>query len=215
LPLAAAHALRGGGSLAKVTEPLSGERLRAVRALIPQVAVFGCAAGGRIISGALQVGKLIPVFAETEHLTGQPGPDMFSATQLETYTRVDEITELVSDPARMPTDEQGRVDLGAMTEPPKDGTSMLFRIETLPAGTRFTSWIHLRPTTAAAAAFFTDVLSEFSQHGRIGGRGAIGHGQVRAEWTRTDHHGPAPAVDWRAQLLERRDEALAAIATLT
>ena len=64
LPLSAAHALRGGGSLAKTTgEPLSGRRLHTLRELIPQVGVFGCAAGGRIIDGCLQVGKVVPHLA--------------------------------------------------------------------------------------------------------------------------------------------------------
>jgi len=218
LPLAAAHALRGGGSLAKVSgEPLSGDRLRRVRALVPQVAVFGCAAGGRIISGALQVGKLIPHLAETEHLTGQPGPAMFTATQLETYTRADELTELATDPAVMPVDELGRADLSALADAATfDGrsSSMLFRVETLPAGTRLSSWLHLRPTTAVAAAFFADVVAEFTAHGHVGGRIAIGHGRVKADWTRTDHGDP-PQVDWRAELLKHRDDVLDAIATLT
>lgn len=42
LPLAAAHALRGGGSLPKTSgQPLSGRRLADLRALVPHVGVFG------------------------------------------------------------------------------------------------------------------------------------------------------------------------------
>jgi len=60
LPLAAAHALRGGGALAKTAgEPLSGARLTALRELIPQIGVFGCAAGGRIILAALEPARIM------------------------------------------------------------------------------------------------------------------------------------------------------------
>jgi hypothetical protein len=57
IPLAAAHALRGGGALARTAaEPLSGQRLRQLRDLVPQLGVFGCAGGGRIIDGCAQIG---------------------------------------------------------------------------------------------------------------------------------------------------------------
>lgn len=89
---AAAHALRGGGALAKTSsEPLSGSRLATLRALVPQIAVFGTAGGGTIIDGALDVGKITPHLAETAHITGAPSTrSAFSATQLERYTRHDD-----------------------------------------------------------------------------------------------------------------------------
>ena len=91
LPLSVAHALRGGGSLAKTSgEPLSGQRLHDLRARIPHIGVFGCAAGGRIIDGCLQVGKVIPHLAETAHIL-TPAPttalSAFSTAQIETYMR--------------------------------------------------------------------------------------------------------------------------------
>jgi len=68
---AAAHALRGGGSLAKTShEPLSGNRLQRLRELVPQIGVFGGAGGGTIINGALDVGKVVPHLSETVHITG-------------------------------------------------------------------------------------------------------------------------------------------------
>lgn len=232
IPLAAAHALRGGGALAKVSgEPLSGARLATVRALVPVIAVFGAAAGGRVIDGALSVGRLMPHLAQTEHVTGNPGPDAFTATQLETYTRLGEATTTgFAAATTTPLDQNGRVDLPALTAETGDLTSvgaagggdgakgggpMLFRVETFPAGTRFASWIRLEHPTPVMAAFTADVLAEFAAAGTLGGRGGVGHGQVRAHWTRTDHPAAPPAVDWRAQLASRREEALAAIAALT
>lgn len=97
LPLAAAHALRAGGSLAKTgKEPLSGRRLATLRSLVPHIGVFGCAGGGRIIDGCLQVGKVIPHLVETTHLITPAPPagrhlaTAFEATQIETYVRQDD-----------------------------------------------------------------------------------------------------------------------------
>jgi hypothetical protein len=221
LTLAAAHALRGGGSLAKVTrEPLSGARLQHLRALLPQLAVFGAAAGGRVISGCLQVGRLIPHLAETEHLTGHPGPSLFAATQLETYTRVDETADAAFT-AMTPT-----LDLAADTthtepETPPSVTSagrtgpLVFSVETFPAGTRFACWVRIERATDLQVAFLTDVLDVFARHGTVGGRGSIGHGQVSVDWDRVEHPRPAAPVDWRAHLHRNRAEALTAIGQLT
>jgi CRISPR type IV-associated protein Csf2 len=90
LPLSVAHALRGGGALAKTPgTPLSGRRLAALRDLVPHVGVFGCAGGGRIVDGCLQVGKVMPFLAETAHILGDDHGQLpsFDSTQLETQQR--------------------------------------------------------------------------------------------------------------------------------
>lgn len=227
IPLAAAHILRGGGSLTKVSgEPLTGRRLRDLRALIPNIGIFGAAAGGRIIDGNLHVGRLIPHLTETEHLTGHPGPTMLTATQLESYTRTREADTagFHAATAPVPLAPGGRPDLDQLptaaledsTDPTDPiSTPMLFRIETFPAGTRFASWIRLERASDLQVAFFADVLTDFLTHGRIGGRAGIGHGVITADLTRTDHPHPATPVDWRTHLSEHRDEALAALKALT
>src|ERR1035437_5897472 len=92
---AAAHALRGGGSLAKTAgEPLSGNRLQTLRNLVPQVGVFGAAGGGCIIDGALDVRTRrprVPHFTGPTHLPGSLAHrPACEATQLESYTRQDD-----------------------------------------------------------------------------------------------------------------------------
>lgn len=106
---AAAHALRGGGALAKTSsEPLSGSRLATLRALVPQISVFGTAGGGTIIDGALDVGKITPHLAETTHITGVPSTrSAFSATQLEHYTRHDDTHTHAAAPLHWPTNATG------------------------------------------------------------------------------------------------------------
>lgn len=206
LPIAAAHALRGGGALAKTSaEPLSGSRLATLRELIPQIGIFGAAGGGRIIDGALQVGKLIPHVTETNHITGAAASrSAFEATQVETYTRQD--GSLDHDFPETTNAGPTRDNLAAQ--------QMIYRVETFPAGTVFHTWIRLNRATDLEHAFFTDLLAAFSENGYVGGRGAVGHGNVRLDLTTTSTSTPGP-VDWRRHLSDRRDQALQALTALT
>ena len=211
---AAAHALRGGGALAKTSaEPLSGSRLATVRALVPQVAVFGAAGGGTIIDGALAVGKVIPHVAETNRITGAGATrSAFSATQLEAYTHA-RSGESHDDPATAEEVEPGGVAAGGeATGRARGSGQMLFHVETFPAGTTFSTHITLRRPTELELAFFTEVLATWCADARLGGRLGVGHGRVAAHL----EPDPAPRVslDWRAHLSQRREQVLDAIASL-
>lgn len=216
LPLVAIDVLRSGGSLAKASgQPLTGGRLRDARHLVPPLALFGAATGGRAIEGSLQVGKLLPLLAETSHLTGviENVPDVFGATQLETYTRQDDAGTPQSAAlmtSRVPLTDTGEPDHAAL-----EATSSfaLFRIETFPAGSRFTGWIKANHITAMQLAFLLDLLDRFTTHGRVGGRAGIGHGRLS-----TDLHCqselPAQLPDWRAELTTHREDALTVLRSL-
>ena len=214
---AAAHALRGGGSLAKSSrEPLSGSRLKNLRDLVPQIGVFGAAGGGAIINGALDVGKVVPQVSETRHITGvDTDRSAFTATQLERYTRQDDtdghdfagVAVLGDAGIELHFDDQGRPD------PVLRGSNqMLFHLETFPAGTVFSTWLRLRRPSPLEAAFFVDVLQAFVDEGRLGGRVGIGHGMVRT--VVAADHPPAEHVDWRGFVTERRSEILSALGGL-
>lgn len=214
---AAAHALRGGGSLAKTgAEPLTGGRLQTLRALVPQIGVFGAAGGGTIIGGALDVGKVLPAVAETSHITGvATDRSAFTATQLESYTRQSDTDAhdfsdvlQVDATARLKIDETGEPEL--VNDP---GGQMLFHIETFPAGTVFTTWLRLRRPSPLEAAFFREVLDHYRTEGRLGGRVAIGHGRVSVDLRGS--HDTDPTVDWRSTVLANRDEALQALESLS
>jgi len=215
---AAAHALRGGGSLAKTShEPLSGSRLARLRQLVPQIGVFGAAGGGTIIDGALAVGKVVPHVVETNHITGADATlSAFSATQIEAYTRQDDAgshgftataptATLLFDPDG---DPQPAIKAAASQQ-------MRFNIETFPVGTVFSTWLRLHRPSPLELAFFLDVLRAFTGDARLGGRVAIGHGQVRVALAPT----PSPEFrglpDWRADVAAHTDEALEALAGLT
>lgn len=215
LPLAAAHALRSGGSLAKASaEPLSGQRLHQLRRLVPQIGVFGAAAGGRIIDGCLQVGKVLPHVAECAHLipAARGGPPAFTATQIETFIRQDDsdshgFAGALAGPGAV---------AGAGPEPAAGpGLLMMYRIETFPAGAVFSSWLQLTRATPLEVAFFTDVLRAFSDDGRLGGRAATGHGKVICDLHVTVRAGGTVPADWRGHLTAHRAEALAALRALT
>lgn len=201
LSAATAHALRGGGTLAKVNgEPLSGSRLATLRRLVPQIGIFGAAGGGRIIDGCLQVGKVVPHLRETRRITGiDSNRSAFDAVQIETYTRVD--------------DAMGHSFVAVDHDTDQDPASqqMFYRIETYPAGTTFSTWLSLTRPTDIELAYFADILDTFTTSGALGGRKAIGLGRVRPDLTCTT---TIPDIDWRAQVAASRDEALAALQEL-
>ena len=212
---AAAHALRGGGSLAKTShEPLSGNRLQTLRALVPQIGVFGAAGGGTIINGALDVGKVVPHVSETRHITGvDTDRSAFTATQLESYTRQDDgdghdfASVIEGQHAELVFNESGR------PEPVLHGSNqMLFHLETFPAGTVFSTWLKLRRPSDLELAFFRDVLAAFVADGRLGGRVGIGHGMVQVD-LHADQEEDA-GLDWRGFVAERREEILTALGAL-
>lgn len=212
LSLPVAHALRGGGSLTKTAgTPLSGQRLQQLRILVPLIGVFGCAGGGRIIDGALKVGKVVPHFAETAHLVPDikdSGTPAFRSTQLETYTRQDDssdhsfatVTAVKIDPEGFP--EQETSDTQQL---------MLYRIETFPAGTIFSTWIQLDRASDLEISFFKEVLEAFATRGHIGGRNGRGMGQVTSTLEPAVLSGSTDETSWRWYVAHHREEAMAAL----
>lgn len=211
LSLSAAHALRGGGALAKCQGPaLTGIRLSTVRELIPLVGVFGTAAGGTIVDGCLQVGKALPVVSELAALLppwpgGSQRPSLYDLVQVENYARHDDV------------DRHGFLDrcTAAPEQGPADSRQMQFGVETLAAGTRLVSWMQLSWATPMEISFFTEVLRVFAARGRVGGRIAAGHGQVAVSLHRQVLAGQDQPVQWRAMLAARHADAIEALTWLT
>ncbi|MDY6870909.1 MAG: RAMP superfamily CRISPR-associated protein [Actinomycetota bacterium] len=208
LPVPAAHLLTNGGRLAKSARPLTDEEERLLKALIPQIAVFGGAASGRIMSGLLTVGKVLPEIAELAHLLPRPPR---SATLPAVLGVAEESFTHLSD-HRTTTSCSPSVDLDEKSSP-----LGRFGVETLPAGTRLQTWVRLDNATAMQAAFLRDVLAEFAVRGHLGGRIAAGHGQVVATVTATALRGHMPEedTDWSAELAASRQEAIAALHQLS
>lgn len=244
LPVPAAHLLTNGGRLAKSARPISDEAERQLKTLLPQVAIFGGAASGRIMSGLLTVGKVLPEVAELVHILPRPphqgaAPPAVLSVAEESFTHLDDHRR-PPPPADMDTTAGPPVDLDDpatnTTTPPQQSsrddrpptrtrterrtkTSPLGRygIETLPAGTRLQTWAQLTNATDFEIAYFTSILAEFSTRGHLGGRIASGHGQLRAATTPTvlrGHHHPAD-TDWATPLAQHREQAIAALTDLT
>jgi RAMP superfamily len=208
LPIPAAHLLTNGGRLAKSARPLTDEQERRLKTLLPQIAVFGGAASGRIMSGLLTVGKVLPEVAELAHILPRPPqsttlPAVLGVAE-ESFSHLSDHRTTTAEPPHADFDENSSP-LGR------------FGVETLPAGTRLQTWVRLTNATAMQVAFLRDVLADFAGHGHLGGRIAAGHGQVTATITATALRGQLPddAADWIADLSAHGDDAIAALAQLS
>jgi hypothetical protein len=208
LPIPAAHLLTNGGRLAKSARPLTDEEERRLKTLLPQIAVFGGAASGRIMSGLLTVGKVLPEFAELAHILPRP-------PRVDLRPHIDGVAEEsfshLSD-HRTTSDQPPYTDLDENSSP-----LGRFGVETLPAGTRLQTWVRLTNATAIQAAFVRDVLGAFANHGHLGGRVAAGHGRITATVTANPLRGHLPdeRTDWAAELAAHRDDAITALSKLT
>ncbi|AYE99532.1 hypothetical protein C0J29_31700 (plasmid) [Mycobacterium paragordonae] len=212
LPVPAAHLLSNGGRLAKARDakgrtPFTDEQERRLKDLIPHIAVFGGAASGRIMSGLLMVGKVLPEVSELAHIlplppANPPSPAMLALGE-EFFTHLNDHRRSIQHP---PGPDPDRT------------TSPLGRYsgETLRAGTHLQTFIRINNATPIQLAFLRTVLDDFSANGHLGGRTAAGYGRISATSTMTVIRGADDTgADWASQLAERRDEALAALTQLT
>ena len=208
LPIPAAHLLTNGGRLAKSARPLTDEGERQLKALLPQVAVFGGAASGRILSGLLTVGKVLPEVAELAHILPRspltaPLPAVLGVAE-ESFSHLSDHRPTIGEPPQIDLDDDSSP-LGR------------FGVETLPAGSRLQTWVRITNATDLQTAFLHDVLTTFAERGHLGGRTAAGHGRVIATLNATVLRGqlPDPGTDWAAELAAHRDDAIAALTQLT
>ncbi|MFH5211732.1 RAMP superfamily CRISPR-associated protein [Antrihabitans spumae] len=214
ISLSAAHALRNGGSLTKVSgDGLTGRRRQQLRELVPPIAVFGGNGGGQPpIDGCLKVGKVVPRIRETESIVTRPFPgpllSCFEIFSLESYSRFDDtVTREFPEPIAVPDEKKAQS---------MDSMLMRFEVETLPAGTHFETFLRMDRATPIEVSFFGDVWERFARDGSLGGRSSIGHGRVRVESQRVVLAGREPEpVDWRAELGPRRDDVITALGWLT
>lgn len=209
LPVPAAHLLTNGGRLSKSARPFTDEDERHLKALLPQIAVFGGAASGRIMSGLLTVGKVVPEVQETVHiLPRRPRTTALSSV----FTFAEESFSHLSD-HRPNTAAAPRTDSDEKTSP-----LGRFGVETLPAGTVLQTWVRLANATTHQVAFLHDVLSAFASRGHLGGRIASGHGSVTAVFSNIEvERGQLPdgTVDWQSELKAHRAEAITALSKIT
>lgn len=186
LPLSAFYFLFSGGALSSTGEAgINVDRFRKIAETIPLIALFGGAIGNQIMNGKLKVGKLIPICKETLHLLpetyrNEEAESIWDYCQTEMYTRRDDEK---NDKVRGMIDEGVRALLsGGMAKvditKAASAQQMMYRNETLAAGTQFYWKVTLEDATEVEFEAFLVTLAVFSKAPFIGGRSAVGHGEI-------------------------------------
>lgn len=160
----AVRIISSGGALRQETG-LPPDQTRVV-VDIPHLHLFGFSGLGNIHAGSLIVSKLLPVCAETAHVTGVDTPVRAAKLLgLEQFTRHDHspVTPDAPDAAADATTSQ-----------------MIYQVETLAVGTRLVGRLGLRPWATAADYGWLHATLRSWQHagGHLGGRSATGHGRL-------------------------------------
>lgn len=203
---AAAHLLRNGGFLRKSTREMTPEQERELKALVPLIGLFGGAANARVMSGKLVVSKVVPVTADTLHLlTTAPADGPIPAS---VHTILGQESTSHSNDLSAAATVDGETGEGY--------SPIRLDTETLIAGTRLSGQIRLTHASPVEYALLADILEHFATRGHLGGRTAAGHGRIHATLTPTITVGSVPNdVGWRAIVADGRDDAIAALNTLT
>lgn len=186
LPLSAFYFLFSGGALSSTGESgINVEKFRKMKELIPLIGLFGGAIGNAIMPGKLKIGKLIPICKETLHLLpekyrNENAESIWEYCQTEMYTRKDDEK---NDRVRGMIDTSVRELLTsgkAKAEITKASTAqqMMYRVESLAAGTQFYWKVILEDATEIEFEAFVNALMVFSKAPYIGGRSAVGHGEI-------------------------------------
>lgn len=193
LPLNAFYFLFSGGALTSTGDQgVNIEKFRSMRETIPLIGLFGGAVGNIIMPGKMKIGKLIPVCNETAHLVPErflpeTTQTIWEYCQTEMYTRRDDekndrVRMLISKPAIGDGGEQ----LPAEKKAPQQ---MKYDVETLAAGTQFYWKVVLEDVSDVEFEAFLATVIEFSKSPNIGGKGAVGHGEISIKldnWVEVD-----------------------------
>lgn len=186
LPLPAFYFLFSGGALTSTgDEGINIDKFRKMREMIPLIGIFGGAIGNAIMPGKLKVGKLIPICQETNHLLpekfrSEKAESIWEYCQTEMYTRKDDekndkVRDMIdADVRKLLTEGTAKVSITKSST----AQQMIFRTETLAAGTRFFWKIIIEDATDIEFESFINALLVYSKNPFIGGRSAVGHGEL-------------------------------------
>lgn len=186
LPLSAFYFLFSGGALSSTGEAgINVDKFRRMKELIPLIGLFGGAIGNAIMPGKLKIGKLIPICKESLHLLpekyrNEGAESIWEYCQTEMYTRKDDEK---NDRIRNMIDPEVRGLLSggtAKVDITKASTAqqMMYRVESIAAGTQFYWKVTLEDATDIEFEAFVNTLLVFSKAPYLGGRSAVGHGEI-------------------------------------
>jgi CRISPR type IV-associated protein Csf2 len=204
LSLAAFYFLFSGGALSGGGgQGFDIDRARLIRQLIPLASVFGGAAGNQIMPGKLKVGKAIPICAETRHLLPvsfqdrhPAAPSVWDYLQTEMYTRKDDernewlrgaleagpaVSALLETSALTGQAALKRAAAAGAADAQRPQQMMYF-VETFAAGAQFYWKLVLEDLTPVEYDAFMTCLAEFSKAPYVGGKSAVGLGEVAVKF---------------------------------
>lgn len=167
--------LFSGGALTSGDNADDVDACRNMRENLVHVSLFGGAWGNAILAGKMKVNPLIPIASETAHIVPdafilENMPSVYTYLQLEMYTR----KENSNDAEFQPYIERGENDKFVTGQ-------MIYHIETLSAGTPFYWKCVLEDVTPEEFDFFISALQRFKRIPVVGGKSAVGFGQVDLE----------------------------------
>jgi hypothetical protein len=227
LPLPAFHFLFSGGSLTSTgSNGLDIDDMRRVEHLLPLMSVFGGAIGNAIKPGKMKVGKMRLRCRENDHLLperyrlGENAASCWSMTGVEFYTRRDDAKNDRLLPMlhgghpgmKYVGDDNSMFDSKEVRQK-KDGTpqQMMYEIETIAAGAQFVWRIILEDVTDLEFEAFLTTMLAFSRSPFIGGKSAVGLGEISIHmdrWIEIDSRLAATGKEIDLPLLEKYDRHL-------
>lgn len=219
LPLSAFYFLFSGGALSSTGEAgINVDKFRKMKELIPLIGLFGGAIGNAIMPGKLKIGKLIPICKETLHLLpeqyrNENAESIWEYCQTEMYTRKDDEK---NDRVRAMIDSNVRALLSggaAKVDLTKASTAqqMMYRVESIAAGTQFYWKVTLEDATEIEFEAFVNTLLVFSKAPFLGGRSAVGHGEISIKmdnWVEIDSRSNLEGTEIARPLLQKYFEHL-------
>ncbi|HEX7313278.1 MAG TPA: hypothetical protein VF297_05130 [Pyrinomonadaceae bacterium] len=216
LSLSAFYFLFSGGALGDGGgDGIDVDYARRLREAIPLISIFGGAVGNQILPGKLKVGKAIPVCAETQHLLpaqyqSDAPTSVWDFLQSEMYTRKDDernekLRTVIEGKALKQLENKGSLSLlpeAQLEERQKDADrrpqQMMYMTETFAAGTPFHWKLTLEDVSDVEYDAFMTTLAEFSKMPYVGGKSAVGLGEVAVrfdKWLQIDSRLQASATE--------------------
>ncbi|PSJ71637.1 hypothetical protein C7N43_38290 [Sphingobacteriales bacterium UPWRP_1] len=161
---------------------------------LPHVSLFGGAWGNAILQGKMKVNGLIPIAKETAHIIPEnflPDdvetlPSVYTYLQLEMFTRRENSKDA-------PFEKYIESSLDVV-----ETSQMIYHVETIQAGTPFYMKVVLEDVTDIEFAAFLSALANFNTMPVVGGKGAVGLGQIEMhslEWSEVSKIGNHVNID--------------------
>lgn len=172
------------------------DAFKQIKQVMPHASLFGGAFGNAILQGKMKVNPLIPVAKETAHLIPKEFvvrdmddlPEVATYLQLEMFTRRENLKDAQFEPYIQTT----------LDAPDAETSQMIYHVETLQAGTPLYWKVILEDVTPEEFAAFVAALGSFSTISVVGGKGAVGFGQIEMsslEWTEIEKTGNQVYID--------------------